>query len=1036
MISQMLSSAAKTESEETMEGDDVLPGLGLGGNSPLQQTHQTQNGCTDKEEMDQVETPVKTVHPVAGDVDEFTGIVVKQEEQCNNGIGELTIEPCVTPTSDKHPYEKANSSEDDEDSPLSDQSDDAGDSDNIPSDVSPNGTLREGIKCESFVDNHTLPPAGVLGTHLKAEMVDASWDCYDQLVPLAINPRGSLLELAQKLRIANKRMWGSDSGNLLASPSNSDKRVNTGSSALQKHLLDTAATSDAESPEKGSPLNNVLLKEKITAVGNQLWKVLLRIDPNDTAASTACNSDALCVRGPSLWPVLAATKDNPLLDYGELVESFKARNTSHAATDIPGLESSTGLTPPLPLNDYQIENIESNAIDFVVKTKVPKLYAKKTAGEMRHVGRKGMLPQDFLPLPRKHRCQYYLCNYQTDNKSHLRRHESSVHCAIKGYFCYVCNKDFSRTEKVKAHFVKMHVGVVYDSKLCRRVALSPSELTGPHRDSTGKFVSPPKLCQDDKECDAVGSAASSSTISSHLAAHLLSDPDVTFMQAYQSLVCDPQHLDACDPAVQPVGDNVAERSHSSYTTPRLLGKKCPHCTYVSRDMWHLKRHLTDVHSEQKAFSCPVCCYSSSRRHRLMTHLVTHGVLYCLYCAFSADDLDAFRTHQRVCTQQHGATTLTCMFCGERCAGETELQDHASLVHQSHFYICESCPFFTGNVAAFETHQQQHSSEQHCDESLPESANQPVAQKPKSMGNVGLFNCPHCDFTSKYRNVLRKHLSRHPGEIYTCGVAGCDYRTTDRSLLERHTRGQHGQQVETLSYPCPMCLRPPFKYKRSLEKHILNHMATDEKCAVCGARFLLKAQLDKHMETEHVETEHVETKHIETEHMESEPTETKHSVTEHTETEQTDAEHMETEHTEHTETEHTATEHTATEHTDAEHTATEHTATGQTEHMDTEDTATEHSVTEQTEHVETKPTVTDPTQTEHLESEHKTIDAGVSSDDAGSDLSHLDDVNDTRGATDDPVVGLGDQVETPLTAIDGDVSTAMTLTNTGGASIDS
>lgn len=29
-----------------------------------------------------------------------------------------------------------------------------------------------------------------------------------------------------------------------------------------------------------------------------------------------------------------------------------------------------------------------------------------------------------------------------------------------------------------------------------------------------------------------------------------------------------------------------------------------------------------------------------------------------------------------------------------------------------------------------------------------------------------------------------------------------------------------------------------------------HMETDDKCQVCGERFLLKAQLDRHMETEH------------------------------------------------------------------------------------------------------------------------------------------------------------------------------------------
>ena len=891
MISHMLSSKDQTESE-TMEMDNRIPGPQPGGNTPQHQTSQTHNGCKDKEDMDGMNASLETEnnnskkhqqHTVCQRGD-FTGILAKREVQCNNGIEEPVVRPTLMNSND--PYKQEDNSDDAEetselfpDSPLSEPSDNGPESDDIPSDVSINDSLRKIITSKSFADNNPQKRSApiVVDTHHKAAKMSALWDCYNQVapLPLAINPRGSLLELAQKLRVANQKMWGSDnsSSSVIANMSKPAKPVMVNNVAYQQDrqiVFDMAAATNTVTQEMDSEsqINNTL-KEKITAVGNQLWKVLLHIDPdeNDTVGPPALYSDATPLRGPSLWPVLAATRDNPLLDYGELLKSFTSTpNISNGGDAVAEQPGSTGLTPPLPLNDSQIENIESNAIDFVVKTKVPTLYAMKTASDMKHVSRrdKVVLPQDFLP--RKHKCP--LCNYQTDNKSHLRRHQSSVHSSVKPYFCYVCNKDFSRTEKVKAHFVKMHTNIIYDPKLCRRNALSTSELSSRHRDSAGKFVSTSKLYQDSSECNLVGSPASACVTSSLVSSHLLNTPDLKVIRAYQSLVVADDSLKTAvaEPSPQRLVDSTSETS-PSFTVARLPGKKCPHCTYISRDMWHLKRHLSDVHSQQKAFSCPICCYSTSRRHRLVTHMGAHTVLYCMYCTFHSDDLNTFAAHQRVCTQQHSTTTFTCMFCGERCTSKTKLQDHASSVHQSHFYTCPSCPFFTGNSAVFETHKLEHTSggagsaNTHSNETFPggctitaalamAATQQHVPVKRTSKGNVGFFTCPHCDFTSKYRNVLRKHLSKHPGEMYVCDKTSCDYSTTDKNLLQLHTHGQHGPQVITQSYPCPMCLRPPFKYKRSLEKHIQMHMETDDKCQVCGARFLVKAQLDRHMETEH------------------------------------------------------------------------------------------------------------------------------------------------------------------------------------------
>ena len=69
-------------------------------------------------------------------------------------------------------------------------------------------------------------------------------------------------------------------------------------------------------------------------------------------------------------------------------------------------------------------------------------------------------------VPRRYKCTQ--CTYQTDNRSHLRRHESSVHSGAKMYQCYVCKLEFARSEKCRMHLSKVHPEFEYDPRLIRK----------------------------------------------------------------------------------------------------------------------------------------------------------------------------------------------------------------------------------------------------------------------------------------------------------------------------------------------------------------------------------------------------------------------------------------------------------------------------------------------------------------------------------------------------------------------------------------
>ena len=82
-------------------------------------------------------------------------------------------------------------------------------------------------------------------------------------------------------------------------------------------------------------------------------------------------------------------------------------------------------------------------------------------------GRKLGRPDKIDDKLKKHKCD--LCSYQTDCRSHLRRHQGSVHSKDKPYQCPVCKKEFARSEKVKEHHMTFHSDIPYDPKSTRKV---------------------------------------------------------------------------------------------------------------------------------------------------------------------------------------------------------------------------------------------------------------------------------------------------------------------------------------------------------------------------------------------------------------------------------------------------------------------------------------------------------------------------------------------------------------------------------------
>ena len=275
-------------------------------------------------------------------------------------------------------------------------------------------------------------------------------------------------------------------------------------------------------------------------------------------------------------------------------------------------------------------------------------------------------------IPRKHQCDE--CTYSTDNRSHLRRHISSVHCTVKQFSCYICDKEFSRQEKAKIHIVRVHPEVEYDKDKIRKGDLIKAlEQSDAKKIEESKMNSSFNSCADANSCghESFGEQWNDGTISS-----------------------------------QSPTSTASKRSHKSY---KDLERKfrCPKCSYVGKDVWHLKRHMNEIHEGLKNFQCADCNYSTSRKHRMISHMKSHGQLRCFYCSYKSTDVILFHAHLTECTRLHRAATYPCAVCGQPFGVRKTYAKHMMDTHGLTLYMCDECLYVSLSYEEYSVHKASH-----------------------------------------------------------------------------------------------------------------------------------------------------------------------------------------------------------------------------------------------------------------------------------------------------------------------------------------
>lgn len=129
-------------------------------------------------------------------------------------------------------------------------------------------------------------------------------------------------------------------------------------------------------------------------------------------------------------------------------------------------------------------------------------------------------------------------------------------------------------------------------------------------------------------------------------------------------------------------------------------------------------------------------------------------------------------------------------------------------------------------------------------------------------DLKLYTCPECNFETKYKGSLRKHVQKHKGagETLTVTCPKCPFETKHTGYLNLHMQSYHMTPTEACDDKgkdkkdivmlfCAKCdYKTRFKY--SLRTHTLKHMDPSEvdmlNCSECSYTTKYKKNLQSHI----------------------------------------------------------------------------------------------------------------------------------------------------------------------------------------------
>ncbi|XP_023717919.1 zinc finger protein 585A isoform X2 [Cryptotermes secundus] len=470
------------------------------------------------------------------------------------------------------------------------------------------------------------------------------------------------------------------------------------------------------------------------------------------------------------------------------------------------------------------------------------------------------------------RCDHLSVSWE-EHRNHIREHPPvSFHCTC-------CDKEFPSKARLQCHmfvhtqekrFICEYCGKGFSNKH----ALKNHQYT--HNEGEKTF-----------ECQDCGKKLGTRRgYDSHCASH-----------TEASCLCD-----VCGKSMKHL--NSLRLHRLTHIDPNFFRRCCTVCGKTCRNRYLLTEHMR-VHSDERPYSCTQCGKCFHKRSQLSQHMVIHadarqhicsvcGKIFnrlgnmkmhakthedsnksmCKICKRTFNSMGELISHRRTHTKEEieeamkqpenqGAEPLVfvCDVCGKQLASKLTLKYHMMIHAGDKPFRCEICDKRFALKTKLQLHERIHSSKKpfqcsFCTEGFQTKQYKIIHERIHTGERP--YKCMQCTKAFRSRMLLNQHMLVHSDlRPFKCSL--CDKSFRRRDTLDTHMRIHTGERP----YSCNICGRG-FKQKGDCNKHQRTHFKGRKtavqildsagsvifSCALCGAHFDLKEELDAHFEAYH------------------------------------------------------------------------------------------------------------------------------------------------------------------------------------------
>lgn len=389
----------------------------------------------------------------------------------------------------------------------------------------------------------------------------------------------------------------------------------------------------------------------------------------------------------------------------------------------------------------------------------------------------------------------------------LIKHQQKKHNnnTFEAFQCDLCSNRYKKYNELKSHITNVHVKQLYKCNKCTIIFCTAEAINKHH---IIKHNLAPYQCNI-----CFKSANTSRNLRSHRK-YVHSDSPDKVEQFRSILTCNVclKTVDCIETLANHRIDGKLCRVQETQADDRSVAKtfKCGICLFERRCYSTLKRHIVDVHIENR-FQCMQCGQMWNARGTLTKHIRNHHNLYnCDKCEQGFVGYAAFRRHKAVCDQP----LFRCDICQLQLKNAGTLQSHIRYMHNK-LYVCDICGKKFGKLLYLSEHIDVHI-------------------------NARSFLCDICSKRFNKKLSLVKHMDCHQNKCTKCVVCA-------KTFLNGNNLGRHMLLHKNKRYACTKCSKS-YSQSYGLKLHMREHDGLPRykhKCDKCDRRFLTPALLTSH-----------------------------------------------------------------------------------------------------------------------------------------------------------------------------------------------